>query len=219
MDSQFAINAAKYFLEKHPRYIVCPENSTILTAEILRLVDEGADPSAVTTYDTAFSNCWEQLTLRDEAPQQKTPEELTMEEIAVLSPGEQERLPDPILRRFANWELQQRKQKPVLSETDAILKSLFESAGFADSLKNRATIGKWMDARGLLYSRGNLTQAIDACEAGLEPSEAAIESMSGDEYKARIVDPRFREWQAKQPKPEPSRFPLGVRPTRYLHER
>jgi hypothetical protein len=215
----FAVNAAKYFLEAHSCYIVCPENSKILTAEILRLVNEGADPSAVTTYDRAFQNCWELLTLAEERAQPKTPEELTNEEIAVLSPVEQERLPGPVLRRFANWELKQRKQKPVLSEADTILKELFEENGFAYSAKNKATIGGWMDARGLGYSAANLTQAIDACESGLEPSEQAIADMSSEEYKQQIVDPTFREWQAKQAQPEPSRTPLGVRWTRYLHEK
>jgi hypothetical protein len=76
-----------------------------------------------------------------------------------------------------------------------------------------------MDQRGLGYSPANLTQAIEANEPALEPSEAAIEQMPSGEYKTRIVDPLLREWQAKQPKPEPSRIPLGVRPTRYLHER
>jgi hypothetical protein len=38
----FAINAAKYFLEKNPRYIVCRENSGTFTAEIVRLLGEGA---------------------------------------------------------------------------------------------------------------------------------------------------------------------------------
>ena len=214
----FAINAAKYFLEAHPRYIVCPENSKILTAEILRLVNEGADPSAVTTYDRAFSNCWEQLTLTEERAQPKTPEELTMEEISALSPIEQERLPGPVFRRFANWELQKRKQKPAPCETDAIIKSIFEESGFSDSAKNRSTIGKWMDDRGLGYSEANLTQAIEACESELEPSEQAIQDMSSKEYKERIVDPTFREWQGKQPTPEPGNTPLGVRWTRYLHE-
>ena len=194
---------------------MCPENSKILLAEILRLVDEGADPSAVATYDRAFSNCWEQLTLREEETSQaKAPEELTMEEIASLSPIEQDRLPSPVLRRFANWELQQRKLRPVLSEADTIIKELFEENGFADSAKNRSTIGKWMDNKGLGYSPANLKQAIEACEPDLELSQAAIESMSSDEYKARIVDPQVREWQAKQPKPESSRIPLGMRPTR-----
>ena len=91
MNSQepvFVISAAKYFLEKHPRYIVCPENSKVLTAEILRLVDEGADPTAIPTYDAAFANCREQLTLKEYQPP-KTPDELTMEEIAALSPVDQ----------------------------------------------------------------------------------------------------------------------------------
>jgi hypothetical protein len=213
----FAANAAKYFLQKHPRYIVCPENSKILTVEILRLVNEGADPSAVSTYDAAFSNCWESLTLKEEE-QPKTPEELTMQEIAALSPIEQERLPGPVLRRFANWELQKRKQKPAPCETDAIIKSIFEESGFSDSAKNRSAISTWMNTRGLGYSEANLAQAIEACESELEPSEQAIQDMSGEEYKERIVDPTFREWQAKQPKPEPGNTPLGVRWTRYLHE-
>lgn len=106
----------------------------------------------------------------------------------------------------------------MLSEADEIIKPLFEENGFADSVKNRSTISKWMDQRGLGYSPANLTQAIEACETALEPSQAAIEHMSGDEYKERIVDPMFRESRAKQPKPEPIHIPLGVRTTRFLHE-
>jgi hypothetical protein len=75
-----------------------------------------------------------------------------------------------------------------------------------------------MDDRGLGYSEANLTQAVEACESGLEPSEQAIQDMSSKEYKEKIVDPTFRDLQAKQPKPEPSRTPLGIRWTRYLHE-
>ena len=214
----FATNAAKVFLEQHPSYIACPENCRVLMAEIQKLIDEEqVDSGNVATYEKAFLRCWQDLKLR-EAAKPKSPEEMTMEEIAALSPAEQDRLPGPILRRFANWELQQRMRKPVLTEVDAILKTLFENNGFADSIRNRATVGKWMDERGLMYSGENLTRAIEACEAGLEPSEAAIESMSGDEYKKRIVDPKFHEWQAKQTKPEPSCIPLGVRPTRYFHE-
>lgn len=220
MNSQepvFVISAAKYFLEKHPRYIVCPENSKVLTAEILRLVDEGADPTAIPTYDAAFANCREQLTLKEYQPP-KTPDELTMEEIAALSPVDQERLPNPVLRRFVNWELQQRRPKPTLPDYEATVRPLFEDAGFAYSAKNIAVLKQWMDTAGLAYSEENIAQAFDVCGADFDPSEAAIESMSGDEYKERIVDPKFREWQAQQPKPEQSRIPLGVRTTRYLHE-
>jgi hypothetical protein len=217
-EPDFVIAAAKYFVEKHPRYIVCPENSKILTAEILRLVDEGADPTAVVTYDIAFSNRVADLTLKaEEFGQPKKPEELTMEEIAALTPGEQDRLPSAVLRRFANWELQQRRKKPVIDEDQALLTKLFEENGFAFSAKNVGAISKWMDERGLGYSPANLTQALETNEGKLEPSEAEIEHMPASEYKERIVNPELREWQAKQPKPEPS-VPFGVRRTRFLHE-
>jgi hypothetical protein len=75
-----------------------------------------------------------------------------------------------------------------------------------------------MDERGLAYSEENLTQGIYACEADLEPSPETIENMSSKEFKEKIVDPTFRDLQAKQPKPEPGNTPLGVRWTRYLHE-
>ena len=217
-ESVWAANAAKVFIETHPRYIASQQNSEILTAEIMRLVDAGADPSDVSTYNAAFSNVWEQLKLREEE-QRKTPEELTMAEIAALLPADQDKLSSAVLRRFANWEFQQRKQRPALSEADAILTRLFQESGFAFSARNARAIKTWMDAKGLGYSEANLQLAIDANENSLEPSETAISQMSSAEYKKRIVDPQFREWQAKQPKSEPSGVPFGVRATRFLHER
>jgi len=142
-----------------------------------------------------------------------------MHEIAALSPGEQERLPDHIFRRFCNWQLQQRWQKPVLSEDAEILKALFEQQGFAFSAKNSRTVQLWMNSRGLGYSPSNIEQAILVNESALDQSEAEMAQMGSREYRERVVNPELRELQAKQPKPEPSRVPFGIRTTRYIHER
>jgi hypothetical protein len=216
MNTSFVTAAAKTFLERHPSYIVCEENSKRLLREAVRLVDEeGADPANVATYERAFSACLADLKL-NEAPQSKPLDEMTGEELAALPDKKKDLLPDHILKRLANYEFQQRRKRPEPSEADLILLPLFTKEGFADSTKNRAIIGGYLDKRGLGYSLPNLSLAIDACSERLEPSTQALEEMSGDEYRKSIVEPEFARKQAAQPKRESSK-PWGVSSTQWLH--
>src|ERR1700733_2527500 len=152
MTTSFVTAAAKTFLERHPSYIVCEENSKILPREAVRLVDEeGADPANVATYERAFSACLENLRL-NEPPQSKSLDEMDGEELSALPDKKKDLLPDHLLKRLANYELQQRRKRPEPSEADLILRPLFGEEGFADSTKNRAIIGGYMNKRSLGYS-------------------------------------------------------------------
>lgn len=212
----FATAAGKVFIERHSSYIRCPENAKLMMKEVLRLVEEeNSDPANVGTYERAFSNCRENLRLQ-EISQPKTVDEMTPEELSALPDKEKDRLSSHLLKRLANWELDQRRKRPEPSDADLILRPLFGDEGFADSTKNRAIIGGWMNKRGLGYSLSNLSLAIEACSEHLEPSPQALERMSADEYRKSIIEPEFAKKQAAQPKRE-SRQPWGVKYTEWLH--
>jgi hypothetical protein len=218
MTTSFATAAAKTFLERHPAYVVCPENSKIMSAEVIRLVDEGADPANVATYERAFSNCLADLKL-NEPPQSKSLDEMDGAELSALPDKKKDLLPDHLLKRLANYELQQRRKRPEPSEADLILRPLFAEEGSADSTKNRAIIGGWLNKRSLGYSLSNLSLAIEACSEHLEPSAQALEEMSGDEYRKSIVEPEFARKlaaQAKQPRHERGN-PPGFSYVSWLH--
>lgn len=209
MSNDFAKSAAKAFLERCPSYIVCQKNAKIMEKEILRLVDEqDADPGSISTYEQAFQNCFQELELREPEPR-KSVEEMTGAELAKLSPTEQEKLSGDLLRKLANYELAQRKQKPVLDEYGAALKQMFEELDVAFSPANTKIINEWMDSRQLGYSPANIRLAIIDNESRLEPSEQAIEQMSSDEYREQVLKPKLQASQAAQKKVE-SRVPFGV---------
>jgi len=88
-----------------------------------------------------------------------------------------------------------RQEKPQLSETDVMLKELFESHGFSDTLTNRAKVDRYRKDHGLTdYSLETIGHAIDtvAEHLGLEPSDEAIAKMSSHAYR-KIVEREFKE--------------------------
>ncbi len=215
-DTSFATAAAKVFLERHPSYIVGSHNATRMAKAILRLVDsEGADPASVSTYEQAFQDCLQELELR-EPEQPKSVEEMSGEELSMLPPDKQDRLPTHIFLKLAEFELRQRSRKPALPEECAMFKPLFEGEDVAFSAKNLEIVREWMDSRQLGYTDGNFRLAIIACEEQLEPSDEVLESMSADEYRKSVVEPSFRQRRAAQSKSENSK-PLGVATVQYLH--
>jgi len=144
---------------------------------------------------------------------------MTPEELAKLSPAEQERLPDHILRKLANFELAQRRQKPTLDEHSATLKQIFEELDVAFSPGNTKIVAEWMNSRELGFSPANIRMAILDNESRLEPSEQVIQSMSAEEYKKAVLDPKLRAARAAQPKPG-SKVPFGVQSySSWIHSR
>jgi hypothetical protein len=215
-DSAFATAAAKVFLERHPSYIVSPQNAKLMSEAILKLVDEeNADPASVFTYERAFQDCLQLLELR-EPEARKSPQEMSGEELSKLSEPEKDRLPTQLFRKLADYELQQRSRKPALPDEIAMLKPLFEEQDVAFSAKNLKIVREWLDSRQLGYAEDNLRLAIITCEDQLEPSEQVLDLMSADEYRKSVVEPAFRQRRTAQPKPA-SRVPLGVKYTEWLH--
>lgn len=213
---EHASAAVRAFCQENKAYIPCEDNSRILTKEVVRLYhEENADPTSLWTYRQAFRNVADQLHL-NELPEQKNPSQMTPEELSALSDTEKDRLSLPDLKRLAEWEMRQRRVRPEMSLEQQLLKQLFEDEGFAFSGRNTAVIAKWIDERHLACSEPNILSALDACEQHLEPSERALEQMSGDEYRKAVVEPEFRKRQALQPTRE-SRVPLGVSFTQWLH--
>lgn len=214
----FEARAAQAFLERHPEYETTPGNSRILVAEVLKLVEAGADGADILTFEQAFENRKSALKLK-ELPQPETPLEMTIEYLSPeyfrelpteekntigerllkLSPKEIDKLPDHLARFFVNYDVRQRS-KVVISEADAILKPLFEDAEFSDNTKNRAILAQWLNKRELNYTLGNLKVAISECAEHLEPSQQAIERMSADQFKKTIIDPEVRKQQAEKAK-------------------
>ena len=217
---KFAQSAAALFVSRHPEYKVVPENWEVMRSALEELHNAGYDMRATTTYETAFENCRDRLQLQETAPATALSyDELSMEQLAALSPKELDRVPDRVLRKLASWEATQR-MKPQPSDTDLMLKELFQSHGLADSAFNKAKVAKFMDEHGLDYSLENLTSVIQQLRdhpPGLEVSDAVVENLDSETYKNVVVIPEWKEQQAKQPKPEPSRVPIGVRYTSWLH--
>lgn len=208
-DSTFEKAAAREFVNRNPSYIVSKRNATLMSKEVLKLVDEqGYDPASVFTYERAFQNCLEELEVREAEPR-KSVEELSSEELSTLSPAEQDRLPDHLLRKLANYELSQRRQKPTLDEHSATLKQIFEELDVSFSPANTKIIHEWLDLRQLGYTPANIRLAILDNESRLELSETALEAMSAADYKKEVLEPKLRAAQAAQKKVE-SRVPYGV---------
>jgi hypothetical protein len=212
----FVESAAKECMEQNPAYIATPANYKVLTDEITKLIDEeNADPQNVVTYQKAFHRCSGRLELKVAEPI-KSFDQLRIEELLALPAKEKDKLSDHLLRRMANHELAEKRRRPDISETDAIFRELFGESGCADSVKNRAILGGWINKRNLSCSLANLQLGIEACSEHLEPSAQALEEMSGDEYRKSIVEPEFARKQAAQPKRENPK-PWGVSSTQWLH--
>src|SRR5258707_11679213 len=85
-----------------------------------------------------------------------------------------------------------------------MLKNVFESHGFRDSLSNRAKVDRYMKDHEITdYSLENIGHAIQTVSEypGLNPSDEAIAKMPSHEYR-KIVEREFKELQAKNP-PKP----------------
>jgi hypothetical protein len=108
---------------------------------------------------------------------------------------------------------QKQKNKPKPSEIDVMLKDLFESRGFRDSLKNRAAVNQYLRENNVVdFSLEDLSRAVETLGdcLTLELSDKAIEEMPSHIYK-KHVEQEFRERQQKQPQPQPGERPFGVR--------
>jgi hypothetical protein len=195
-----AKNAAVAFTQITPQYEICAENSALMLTEIQRLVEEkGADACSVATYQQAFST----LNAEGKLKLQELPRSEPEPDLEHMSAAEYKRrvvVPE--------WQSRQKKAEPP-SEKHKTLQTLFESHGLALSSYNLKLVTGFMNARGLEYSVSNLETAIE--HLNLEVSDAVVERLPADIYRKVVVEPEFRERESKQPKPEPSNVPLGVR--------
>jgi len=215
----FVEAAAKEFMQQNPAYVPTAANFKKLTDEVSTLIaEENADPQTVATFTKAFHRCAGKLELKVADPI-KTFDEMTVEELQTLSPKEKDKLPDHLLKRMANHELAEKRKRPQLSEVDVTLRELFSEAGYADSNVNKATVHRWMQAKQLGYSLSNLRLGIEENSDQLDLSAAALDRMSADDYKNRIVLPDFKKQQAakaKQPTHERGN-PPGFSYVSWLH--
>jgi hypothetical protein len=192
--NELAVDAALAFMAETPAFIATPGNSKIIV-EYLQNHPE-LDPTEVNSYRQAFSASREHLRFEH---QMSAAEFLQ----AVVVPAFQKR----------------QHEKPKPSEIDVMLKEIFESRGFADSVKNRAAINQYMREHGLDVSLENLAHAIESVSEyqGLEPSDAAIAAMPSHEYR-KIVEREFREQQEKRP-PTTSAKPFGTNWSNWINSR
>jgi hypothetical protein len=213
----FVESAAKEFMEQNPAYLATPANYKVLTDEITKLIDEeNADPQNVATYQKAFHRCSGKLELKAAEPI-KSFDQFSVEELLALPAREKDKLPDHLLKRMANHEFAEKRRRPDISETDAIFRELFGESGYADSVKNRAILGGWINKRNLGCSLANLQLGIEACSEHLEPSEHALEKMSADQYARQIVFPEFKKRWASAPKTTERGNPPGTNYVSWLH--
>jgi hypothetical protein len=192
--SKLAVIAALEFMAWKPEFIAIPENSKVIV-QYLGSHPE-LDPTAVASYEQAFAACRDRLRFEH----QMSAEEFKR---AVVIPAFQKK----------------QQHRPQPSEVDLMLKDLFESRGFADSIKNRATLNQYMREHDLDYSLGNLGHAIETVSEhpGLEPSDAAIAVMPSHEYR-KIVEQEFRERESKRP-PKANEKPWGVNWSSWINNR
>ncbi len=186
--NKLAVDAALAFMAAEPAFIAIPENSKAIV-EYLENHPE-LPPIEIASYQQAFRACHDRLRFEH----QMSAEEFKR---AVVIPA---------------WQKKQ-QDKPKLSEIDVTLKDLFESRGFRDSLKNRAAVNQYLRENNVEdFSLENLSRAVETLGdcLTLELSDAAIEQMPSDIYRKHI-EQEFRERQAKQPTPQPSERPFGVR--------
>ena len=225
-ESKYIEAAAKQFLATTPEYIANPTNFTIIGQEAQALVDAGYDPRSVATYAEAFQIAKSKnLLVLNRTPPADYPVQTCLEyqspeffsalavedkerfgaRLAKLTSREIDSLPEHLARFFVAYELRQKNKPPVLNEADKILKPLFLEKGFEDSPRNRAIISGWLGKRDLHSTTANLRNAIAACSDHLDLNEQAIELLSAEEYKKKVVDPAFKKQQtakAKEPKQE-----------------
>jgi hypothetical protein len=192
--SKLALDAALAFMAAEPTFIAIPENSKAIV-EYLENHPELL-PTEIASYQQAFRACHDRLRFEH----QMSAEEFKH---AVVIPAFQKK----------------RHNKPQPSDTDVMLKEIFESRGFADSVKNRATLNQYMREHDLDYSMDNLGHAIETVSEhpGLEPSDAAIAAMPSHEYR-KVVEKEFREREAKNP-PKATDKPWGVNWSNWIHHR
>jgi hypothetical protein len=192
--NKLAVDAALAFIAETPAFIALPENSKVIV-QYLEAHPE-LNPVEISSYRQAFSACRDRLRFEH----QMSAEEF---KTAVVIPA---------------WQKKQH-EKPKPSDTDVMLKDLFESRGYADSVTNRAAINQYMREHGLDVSLENLAHAIESVieYPGLEPSEAAIAAMPSFEYR-KIVEREFKEQQAKRA-PTNSDKPWGVNWSNWINNR
>jgi hypothetical protein len=186
--SKLAVIAALEFMAWKPEFIAIPENSKVIV-QYLGSHPE-LDPTAVASYEQAFAACRDRLRFEH----QMSAEEFKH---AVVIPAFQKKQQD----------------RPQPSEVDLMLKDLFESRGFADSLKNRAAVNQYLRENNVEdFSLEDLSRAVETLGdcLTLELSDKAIEEMPSHIYK-KHVEQEFRERQQKQPQPQPGERPFGVR--------
>ena len=186
--SRLAVDAALRFMESEPAFIAIPENSKVV---VQYLEDHPElEPTAISSYQQAFQACRDRLRLEHN-----------------LSADEYRRVVV-----IPAWRKRQ-EPKPQPSEIDLMLKELFESRGFRDSLKNRAAVNQYLRENAVddvsLEILSRAVETLGDCLA-LELSDAAIEHMPSHIYR-KVVEQEFRERQQKQPQPQPSERPFGVR--------
>jgi len=186
--SKLAVDAALEFMAQRPEFIAIPSNSKIIV-EYLQNHPE-LEPTEINSYHQAFRACHDSLRFEH----QMSAEEFKQ---AVVIPA---------------WQKRQR-DKPKPSEVDVMLKEIFESRGFRDSVKNRAAVNQYLREQNIedfsLEDLGRAVETLGDCLT-LELSEDAIERMPSHIYK-KVVEQEFRDRQAKQPQPQPSERPFGVR--------
>ncbi|MGC2197484.1 MAG: hypothetical protein WA628_22615 [Terriglobales bacterium] len=196
--NKLAVDAALAFMEAEPAFIAIPDNSKIIVGYLEQHPE--LSPVEVSSYRQAFSACRDRLRFEHQMSAQEFKE-------AVVIPA---------------WQKKQ-QDKPIPSETDVMLKQLFESRGFRDSVKNRAKVGRYMKDHDIDdYSPdylGNLGRAVETlgdCLA-LELSDAAIEQMPSHIYK-KHVEQEFREREEKRPV-KTSEKPYGISWSNWIHNR
>jgi hypothetical protein len=185
--NKLAVDAALAFMAAEPAFIAIPQNSKVIV-QYLESHPE-LDPTAVASYEQAFTACHDRLRFEH----QMSAEEFKH---AVVIPA-----------------FQKQKNKPKPSEIDVMLKDLFESRGFRDSLKNRAAVNQYLRENNVEdFSLEDLSRAVETLGdcLTLELSDKAIEEMPSHIYK-KHVEQEFRERQQKQPQPQPGERPFGVR--------
>jgi hypothetical protein len=212
--------ACQVFLERHPEYEAIPGNSRILVGELLRLSEEeGLSANDVYTIETAFENKRHLLKLKELPPIEHPLEstlayfsreyfrELSAEEkealgirLSGLSAKERDSLPDHLARFLVSFEFKKAREPKQLDPATEILLPLFVELGYADSIRNRAIIAGWLNARGLEYTIPNLNLAIDETKEHLDYSPQAIDRMDAKTYKQKVVDPLVKKEQAAKAK-------------------
>lgn len=198
--SKLALDAALEFMKSEPAFVPTSDNSKVIV-EYFESHPE-ISPMTVSSYRQAFAACRDRLRFEHQMSALEYRN-------AVVIPA---------------WRKQQ-QEKPQPNEIDLMLKEVFEAHGFRDSLSNRAKVGRYMKDHDIDdYSPDYLEHLGHAIETvsehpGLEPSDAAIASMTSHEYR-KIVEREFKERQANHAQPRPSDRPFGVRSwSEWVHNR